>query len=203
LTAYSLSPLAFLIVSLAVLRVTGHALPPLRQFALYPGLPALPLPLVFGLVLLLNGFGEELGWRGLALGHLQQRFGPVVGALLLGVAWASWHAPLFRVVDEYRAMGAVAIVFGFGLGICAGAVVLAHVLNRTGGSLLAVALWHTLYNLMSATPAGHGAIGGITTACVEVWAVLVLLLEWRRPLSRSRLLSPAALHWNRFPSVPP
>ncbi|HKK09173.1 MAG TPA: CPBP family intramembrane glutamate endopeptidase, partial [Gemmatimonadota bacterium] len=48
--AYALSPLAFLAVALLALRVTGAPVPHLREFALYSGLPPLPLAAVVALV---------------------------------------------------------------------------------------------------------------------------------------------------------
>ena len=188
---YALSPLAFLGVALAAVWLAGAAVPPLRDFGIYSGLPSLPLPAVLLLVLLCNGYGEEIGWRGFALERLQERFGPVAGTLVLAVLWAGWHTPSFGFVEGYRALGLVTLVGGVGLGIGAGAVVLARVLNRTDGSLLAASLWHATYNLTSATAAGRGLIGAVTTTCVMVWASALLIQEWRRPLARSRLVAPA------------
>ncbi len=187
IVVYGLSPLGFLALSLALMRATGRPMPAARDFALYPGVPIWPLPGLLLAVFVMNGYGEEIGWRGFALQRFQKRFGPIPGTLLLGGTWAAWHAPLFRAVDAYRAMGPATIVFGFGLGIAAGAIVLARVMNRTGGSVLAVALWHTTYNVTSATAAGQGFVGGMATMCVMVWAMLLLVLEWIRPLSSSRL----------------
>ncbi|MDP2480955.1 MAG: CPBP family intramembrane metalloprotease [Candidatus Palauibacterales bacterium] len=185
--AYALSPLAFLALALVLAPLVGRPLPHIREFTVYSGLPMLPVPVVLLLVLLFNGYGEETGWRGFALGRLQDRFGAVRGTLVLATIWAGWHAPLFGVVETYRAMGPGALLGGFGLGIVAGAVVLARVVNRTDGSVLAAALWHTTYNLTAATAAGRGLVGAVTTTCVMVWATLLLIQEWRRPLDRSRL----------------
>ena len=184
---YSLSPLAFLALALVVARVAGLAVPSVREFAAYSGLPTFPLPTVLLLVFLFNGYGEETGWRGFALEPLQRRFGPVKGALVLALVWAGWHTPAFWFVEGYRNLGTAGLVGGFGLGICAGSLVLARVANRTGGSVLAAALWHGLYNMTSATAASRGVIGAVTTTCVMVWAAVLLVQEWRRPLKPSRL----------------
>ncbi len=189
---YSLSPLAFLVLALVAARLRGRPVPAIHDFGVYSGLPLLSLPVVLLLVFLANGYGEETGWRGFALAHLQDRFGPVRGTLVLALIWAGWHTPSFWFVEGYRTMDLATLLGGFGLGICAGALVLARVVNRTNGSVLGAALWHASYNLTSATAAGRGLIGAVTTTCVMVWAVLLLLLEWRRPLAHSRLAVGAA-----------
>ena len=49
----------------------------------------------FFVVLTVGGGLEEPGWRGFALGRLQQRFSPVKATLLLGFVWGVWHLPLY------------------------------------------------------------------------------------------------------------
>lgn len=188
---YSLSPLAFLALALVAAQFARSPIPPAGDFAVYSGLPRLPLPAVVLLVFLFNGYGEEVGWRGFALEPLQKRLGSVKGTCVLALIWAGWHTPAFWFVEGYRSLGVATLLGGFGLGICAGALVLARVLNRTDGSVLAAALWHAAYNLTSATAASRGLIGAVSTTCVMMWAGLLLVQEWRRPRERSRLAAGA------------
>jgi membrane protease YdiL (CAAX protease family) len=184
-------------------------LPPSADFVLYSGLPPLGPPVVVLLVVLFNGFGEETGWRGFALVPLQRRFGPVGGTFVLALFWAVWHTPTFFVVETYRAMSLPMLVGGIGLGICAGALVLSRVAQRTNGSILAAALWHATYNMTSATAASRGVIAAVTTTAVIVWAVVLLVGaargrsgdlfvetadEFETMSARSRTENPAAAH---------
>jgi membrane protease YdiL (CAAX protease family) len=102
-----------------------------------------------------NGFGEETGWRGFAVPRLAQRYGPLPGTLLVALAWAGWHVPMFFLLDTYRSLG-LAILPGFVFGLAAGAVLLTWLYHRTGGSILAVAVWHGTFNLSTATQASQG-----------------------------------------------
>src|SRR3954468_10140985 len=171
---YALSPLVLLLVALIVGIAAREPVPPVSDFSLYSGLPNFGLPIVVMLVAA-GAFGEEAGWRGFALVPLQRRFGPVGGTFVLALLWAAWHTPTFFLVETYRAMTWPMLIGGFGLGICAGALVLSRVAQRTNGSILAVALWHAAYNMTSATAAGRGLIAAITTTAVMLWAVLLLV----------------------------
>jgi membrane protease YdiL (CAAX protease family) len=52
-------------------------------------------PPYFLIMVLLGGGQEELGWRGYILDPLEERLGPWLANLVLGVIWATWHLPLF------------------------------------------------------------------------------------------------------------
>lgn len=57
-----------------------------------------PLPiflLLFVILSLTDGLGEEAGWRGFALPRMLQGRNATLASLLLGVLWAGWHLPLF------------------------------------------------------------------------------------------------------------
>jgi uncharacterized protein len=66
---------------------------------------------------------------------------------------------------------------GFVIGLTAGAFVLTAIYNGTGGSVLAVAVWHALYNLCAATEAGDGPVAAVVTGCVIFWAVRLIQRE--------------------------
>ena len=55
-------------------------------------LPSVWVFLPYLLVMIsLGGGQEELGWRGYILDPLEERLGPWLGSLVLGVIWAVWH----------------------------------------------------------------------------------------------------------------
>ncbi len=89
---------------------------------------------------------------------LVDRIGEVRAALLVTVVWATWHLPLFWVVEGFRSMGWATI--GWVLGLLAGSVVLTRLYIGSGRSVLLVALWHTAFNLSTATAATQGLVGG-------------------------------------------
>ena len=94
--------------------------------------------------------------------------------------------PAFFVVETYQTMTVPMIIGEFGLGICAGAIVLSRIAQRTDGSVLAAAFWHALYNMTSATAASRGVIAAVTTTMV--WATVLLIGEARRRTQPSVLL---------------
>ncbi|HEX9166395.1 MAG TPA: CPBP family intramembrane glutamic endopeptidase [Gemmatimonadales bacterium] len=183
--AYALSPVGFLALALLIAGALGQ-LPRWSDFALFSGLPPLPLATVLLLVLLFNGYGEEIGWRGFLLPQLLQRYGKVQSALLTAVVWAGWHTPTFWTIEGYTSMSVPVLIGGFALGLCAGSIVLTHISTRTQASVLAAAVWHLTYNMGAATTASRGVIGAVTTGCVQIWAVIIVVQEVRRVRAERR-----------------
>ncbi|MFN6978576.1 MAG: lysostaphin resistance A-like protein, partial [Gemmobacter sp.] len=139
-------------------------------------LPVMPILPWLALIVIVNGIGEEAGWRGYLLPRLQTLWGPAAGTAATGLVWALWHAPMFLVVATYRAMDPWTALFGFGLGILAGAFVLAHLTALARGGIVPAVLWHTLFNLATATAVG-GPAAPILTVLAMGWALWLL----RRP----------------------
>jgi uncharacterized protein len=187
--AATLSPLGFLAVALAVASAAG-TLPRAGDFGRYSGLPAIGIVGVAVLATLVNGFGEETGWRGYALPLLQQRHDPLTAALLVTPIWVVWHLPYFFTVETYRNFAPVAYV-GFAFGVACGSIVLTWLYNGTGGSILACAIWHGGYNLTTATVAAGGTVAAVTSTLVIIQAVLLVALEVRaRRHGRRSVLGP-------------
>jgi membrane protease YdiL (CAAX protease family) len=184
----TLSPLAFLAVALGVAAATGK-LPGGSGFGRYSGFPAIGVVPV-AVVAILITFGEEAGWRGFALPLLQRRYGALAAALLVTPIWALWHLPYFFTVSTYRGFAPVGYV-GFVFSLACGSIVLTWLYNGTGGSILACAIWHGLYNLETGTAAATSTIQAVTSAFVYVQAFLLVGLELRaRRRGQASILGP-------------
>ena len=177
----ALSPLALGALAFVALRFLGKPLPNAEGFAQFPGLPEhWPLAGVVAVVIVVNGFGEETGWRGFLTEHLLHTQSRVRATLTVGLLWSLWHLPLFWLNTSMTALvGPVLIGWLFAL-VC-GAFVLAQVYLATGHSILCVALWHAAYNMMVATEIGTGLPAAITGTAVMVWGVIVAICWWRAP----------------------
>ena len=113
--------------------------------------------------------GEELGWRGFALPRLGARIGVAWASIVLGVAWAFWHLPLFIIPGVDKSGQAFPV---WGLGVVALSVAMAFLWLRTGRSLLPVMLMHAgVNNLGSIIPGAIPKASNIWTwhASPQLW----------------------------------
>jgi membrane protease YdiL (CAAX protease family) len=175
---FAVSPLLLLIVVLLTDAALGVDLPEAHQFATFSGVPSSWGVLGVAGIMLLAGFGEETGWRGYALPRLQQRRSPLVATVIVAALWVVWHVPMFLVVDTYRSFSPAMLV-GWIIALFCGAVVLSWLYNRSGGSILLVAVWHATYNLISGTDASTGLLAATATTLVIALAVTLVGLEIR------------------------
>lgn len=169
--AVTLSPLAFLAVASLVQDVFGD-LPAAGDFGRCTGLPAVGVLGVAVIAVVLNGFGEETGWRGFAVPALVQRFGPLGAALVIAPVWALWHLPYFSLLQSYQSFNAFTII-GFVIGLAYGSVVLTWLYLGTGGSILAVTIWHGLFNMATATDGATNIIASTVSALVIALGILI------------------------------
>jgi uncharacterized protein len=135
-----------------------------------------------------SALGEELGWRGFALPHLQDRHSALVATLILGPIWGSWHLPLWLTGNESHPL----ILFpAFVLTVMALSVLLTWIYNSTGGSLLLVVLLHATANLpvtVLIAPLGIDMIQPflIFTSLLVIAAAVVIVFAGPADLSRTQ-----------------
>jgi membrane protease YdiL (CAAX protease family) len=128
------------------------------------------------------GFGEEVGWRGYLLPRLQRDRSAWSATVILWIIWAIWHAPSFFYLHTVTGIGTL---IGFLLGVLAGAIFLTWLYNSSGGSVLIVAVWHGLFDYVTAcTQCKSGLIAATLSTLVMIWAVIVVAVFKPTKLSR-------------------
>jgi len=136
-------------------------------------------------------FIEELGWRGYALDRFQEKKSALLSSLILGVAWSSWHLPLFFVEGSYQAgLGIGTLAFWlFVIGIVPLNVLFTWIYNNTGRSILAVILFHSMVNFTGEMIALTERADTISMALWFVLAISVTLIWGTRTLTRKNTVS--------------
>lgn len=143
---YLLSSFGYVLLYLLVASLSGA---PLMQsladkwsliFTLY-------LPVLFT-SFLVNPIGEETGWTGFALPHLQNRFAPWLSAVILGSVWAVWHLPAYFVPSEMGAFNPVNFIFFVLISISI-RIIWTWITNHAKGSGIIGVLLHASSNAVS------------------------------------------------------
>ncbi len=122
------------------------------------------LPVTVILQLFTGAMGEELGWRGFLLLHLQSKFSARVAAIIMGITWALWHLPSFYfpgMAQQHMPMAAFLIM------VTAFGIFLALLFNRTNGHVLSTMLTHFSFNMSLAA-------GGAILGSVLIWALAAI-----------------------------
>lgn len=153
-------------------------LPTWRTLGLFNGLPITNALGMWLLLVVVNGLGEETGWRGFLLPHLQRVCSPLAASLVVGVFWAAWHVPAFFLSETYRQMPASMLPMFF-VGLLSGSIVLAWLYNRGRASVLLVAAFHGTYNLLSGAVGARGIVAAAETTAVMIVAAVLVIQELR------------------------
>ncbi len=165
-------PAAIILVAIALCTAAGRPVvgwqDPARLYLVVP---------VFLYVTVLGGpLGEEAGWRGYALPRLQRDHSPTTAALLVGLVWGLWHAPLFAIDGTVQRSVPVA---AFGIQILTTSVLYAWLWNRTT-SLPVVIAFHAAVNtsvgLLPVLPETAGSPWPLWTSLALAAAVAATLV---------------------------
>ena len=199
-------PVRWYAVSVGPLLVAGLALvavgiingwPTGAELSRLPGVPNVGWIGVFLMVTIVNGFGEEVGWRGFAWPRLRDRHTLGGAALLLTIPWAIWHLPLLWIDSGMRGFS-VLLLPGFLVSLGAGSLVLGWLYERSGSSVPVVALWHAAFNMATATD-GTTRAAPYVSGMVIVAATCILRADRRseRPVDRTANHNESALLLDR------
>lgn len=126
-------------------------------------------------VLIFGPVPEEIGWRGYALDALQSRVSALSASLLLGAAWALWHAPLFFIAGYYGDGGAPE-PFLFTTAILVNSVLYTVIHNHTSRSVLAAILFHFMVNFVGMLVDGVAWVEWTRTAVTAMVALIAVAL---------------------------
>jgi uncharacterized protein len=137
----------------------------------------IPLYLLTALANIVPYVGEEIGWRGYALPRLQARHGPLAAGVLIGLLAGLWHLPAFFIAGHPQYGTPIA---PFMIWMVALSIVFTWLYNRTGGSLLPVALLHGAINSAGVVFPG---VPLLLEVGVTLLAAIVLVIVDRPALS--------------------
>jgi len=164
-----------MLLSYGAMRFMGVMLPA-PQFEL-----ATPFILFF--LFFIGAIGEELGWTGYAIDPLQDRFGALGGALLLGGVWAIWHF-----IPLWEAQRSVVFIAWWSLGTVAYRVIITWLYNNTGRSVFVAVLFHAMINVTwQLFPINGSYYDPRVTGLISAAVVVILVIGWGpRTLVRTR-----------------
>lgn len=160
-----------------------------------PGWVLLPLMMLLSVIPgatinLVFAFGEELGWRGLMLAETKH-LGYWRSALLIGLAWGLWHAPLILMGHNYP--DAPYLGVGMMVIFCVATSLLMNLPALRSGTIVGASAFHGVTNAIAGSvlifvhdadsvlggPAGlAGALGALLVALPLLWAQRHTLANW-------------------------
>ncbi len=103
----------------------------------------------FILILPLSALWEEIGWRGLLLPILQEKYTALKASFIIGFIWGLWHLPIFLALNPYGDKTIIFFLIMF-IGCFALSIVATWLYNSTKGSLLICILFHNAINTSAA-----------------------------------------------------
>jgi uncharacterized protein len=139
---------------------------------------------VFVLQLILFQLGEEIGWTGFLQHRLQDRYGPLKLSALVALPWAVWHLPDFVANEGWTIAQLVPALVFLLIEIVVlffARVVIVWLYNRTGQSVLLVAVFHASFDATISKlsphiiPESNTVRFIVLSGIVVLWAVGVIV----------------------------
>jgi CAAX protease family protein len=157
-------------------------------YNLFNGQPFISLLPITVTVLLSNiifltiaSLGEEIGWRGVALPALLQRYSPLTASAILGIVWATWHLPFWILIDTLSQYGAGYFVLNY-IFIVPTTFYITWVFINSKGSLLLPVVLHLVFNIINVTifPVTSTTNSFAVFVGLQLVLMLVIILKLRK-----------------------
>jgi membrane protease YdiL (CAAX protease family) len=119
--------------------------------------------------------GEEIGWMGYAFDFMEEKWQTLNAAIIIGVLWGLWHAPLFYAVGN-----SLMWLFVFIINFVAWRILIVWIYKNTGNSIFAVSVFHAIGTYPTSMlpymqePSG-GVLGMIVETVVTIIAALIVV----------------------------
>lgn len=158
---------------------------------------------------------EEFGWRGFALPKLLKRHNALTAALIVGVGWALWHAPINYLAVQSFGTGVVPLLMVLAVAPIAETVIMTWIHNNAKASMLLMLLAHfaitsgaIVFMVSSPTAVTELRNNLVLAALFVLTAVVVVVAAGAKRLVRSSwqggavaLSSPNRMVWALFRSL--
>ena len=166
---------AIMFLSYVAMRLAGVSLPKLQiPFALIP---------VFFIAFFIGAIGEEVGWSGYAIDALQDRWGALIGSIILGAVWAIWH-----IIPYIQAHNDISWIVWQCLGTVGSRVIITWIYNNTGKSMFAAISYYAMINVTWVLFPNYGSNydPAITGIIILIIATAVTFFWGAKTLSRNK-----------------
>ena len=141
---------------------------------------------------LLAAVMEEFGWRGFMLPRLLKRGSALKAALIVGVVWALWHAPINYLGLSKYGMQALPILFALVILPIAQTVIMVWIHNSAKQSMLMMILTHfsitggfILFSLPNPTAAAELRGDLVTAGMLTLAAIVIVAAVGAKRLTRA------------------
>jgi uncharacterized protein len=136
---------------------------------------AYPVIGIGALFLAVLTFGEEYGWRGYLLPKLLP-LGEVKAAVIVGLIWGLWHAPLLLAGLNFADVNPLASIGIFMVAAIVMSLIFTRMYVAAGGAVLVAALVHASFNVYSDMLTTNDHLGGNPLVVTPGGAVGLALL---------------------------
>jgi membrane protease YdiL (CAAX protease family) len=141
-----------------------------------------------GVILGVGPLGEEMGWRGFLQSRLQGRTGSISAAIIVGLVWAFWHAPVFRFADFRNGLDWPQFIVLYPISTILVAFTMGRLWRWSNGSLFVAMCFHGVLNTtaVNLTRGNWWDFGDL--AAVHIY--LIVLVVFGLTACAAQLLSP-------------